>query len=119
MWFKIFGLNQAKPICNFEGKEYFGDYYLGTNHTEGILARFGVPFEINLLCFFEIIRKGNFFILRRKRIQEGKIYSKYKIAGNNPESAKHFMIEEILRMTMPNRYEDPLDEVKKALSGAI
>ena len=116
---KILGVTKREPICNFEGKEYFGDYYLAYNETPGILVKFGIPFELDFLCLFKLIKRGNFFILKRKRVEEGKVYPKYRIAGNTLESAKEFMINEILRLTMPNRFEDPLGEVEQALRRAI
>lgn len=116
---KILGVTSREPICNFEGKEYFGDYYRVPNETPGVLVKFGIPFELDFFCLFKLIKKGSFFVLKRKRVEEGKVYPRYRIAGNTLETAKEFMINEILRLTMPNRFEDPLGEVEQALRRAI
>jgi|GEM_PF-4250623 len=111
-------LTQA-PFCAFEGKEFFGDYYINPNNASEILVRFGVPFEVNFFCSFKIIKKGDLFLLRRVRFEDGKRYSQYKIAGTDIGSARKFMINKILAETMPNKFEDPFGEVEKKLEEVI
>jgi len=108
-----------KPFCVFEGKESFGDYCINPNDAKETFVRFGVPFEVNFFCSFKIIKKGDLFLLRIVRFEDGKRHSWYENAGTDIGSARKFMINKILAETMPNKFEDPFGEVEKKLEEVI
>lgn len=104
-------------ICSFEGKERYADYYLCQGDIDKIFVKFGVPFELDIGCLFEIISSGEFFILKETRsIEEKKTVSSFR-AGHTLDVARMFLINKVIAETIPNKFEDPLGEIEDILRG--